>query len=262
MPFTKTPQTSTYQTKYVNLMSQWDSRDNTNTKDNTAVNCFFELVQNRKTGEQEHQVVKRDGTAAYAFTSPSSTIRGVYYWKDQDKLYVATSDDITVVTASTGATVTTLSNVFGTTTGDVGFCEFLYDTNNVKVVATDGTTLITIDSTNTVVTCVDADLPAPHIPVPVFLDGYLFLVKSSTADIYNSDLNDPVSWTAGDFITAEMSPDKLSTISKINNYILVFGTDSIEYFFDAANAAGSPLQRYEPSIKNIEIGRASCRERV
>jgi hypothetical protein len=251
MAFSKTPQTSTYQTKEISLLNEWGTRDASSTKDNDALNCFYDIVQNKKTGDKDHWVVKRDGTVAYPFVSPSGTIRGLHYWEDQDKLFIATSDDISIVTASTGTLVTTLSAAFGTTTGDVGFCEFLFDTNNTKVCATDGTTLITIDSSNTKVVVVDADLPAPHIPQPVFLDGYLFLVKSGTADIYNSDLNDPTSWTPGDFLTAEMTADKIMAVANINNYLIIFGSGSIEYFFDAANASGSPLQKYDAPHKFI-----------
>lgn len=251
MAYSKTPQTSTYQTKEIALLNEWETRDTTNGKDNLALNCYYELIKNKQMGDKDFFVVKRDGTTAYAHTPAATTVRGMYYWEDQDKLFVATSDDIVIVTASTGATVTTLSTAFGTTTGDVGFCEFLFDTNNVKIVATDGTTLITIDSSNTKVVCADGDLPTPHIPQPVFLDGYLFLVKTDTADIYNSDLNDPLAWTPGDFITAEMTADKVVKLSNLNNYIVIFGTGSIEYFFDAANASGSPLQKYDTPHKFI-----------
>ena len=82
----------------------------------------------------------------------------------------------------------TLSNPFSTTSGIVGFCLFLYDDNTSAVIATDGTTLIKIDSSNVVTTCVDADMPV-HIPNPIFLDGYLFVAKADSADIYNSNLN-------------------------------------------------------------------------
>lgn len=251
MAFSKTPQTSTYQTKEVSLLNEWETRDATSTKDNDALNCFYEIVQNKKTGDKEHRVVKRDGTVAYPYAAATSTIRGFHYWEDEDKLFIATSDDIAIVTASTGVIVTTLNAAFGTTSGTVGFCEFLFDTNNTKICATDGTTLITIDSSNTKVVVVDADLPAPHLPQPVFLDGYLFLVKSDTADIYNSDLNDPTAWTPGDFITAEMTADKVVAIANLNNYLVMFGTGSIEYFFDAANASGSPLQKYDTPHKYI-----------
>ena len=249
MAFSKTPQTSTYQTKEVNLLNEWLQRDTSLSKDNDALNCFYELVQNRKTGDKDFFVVKRAGTSAYPYVAASAVIRGMHYWEDQTKLFLAVDDDIYIVNSSTGALIATLSTAFGTSSGEVGFCEFLYDTNNVKVVATDGTTLITIDSSNTKVVCGDADLPTPHLPQPVFLDGYLFLVKTNTADIYNSNLNDPLAFTAGDFITAEMSADAVNRISNLNNYIVVFGTASIEYFFDAANASGSPLQKYDTPHK-------------
>lgn len=251
MAFSKTPQTSTYQTKEVNLLNEWEQRDTTLTKDNDALNCFYELIQNKKTGDKDYFVVKRAGTTAYPYVAASSVIRGVHYWEDETKLFLAVDDDIYIVNSGTGALITTLTAAFGTSTGEVGFCEFLYDTNNVKIVATDGTTLITIDSSNTKVVNADADIPSPHLPQPVFLDGYLFLVKTDTADIYNSDLNDPLAWTPGDFITAEMSADAVVRISNLNNYIIVFGTASVEYFFDAANASGSPLQKYDTPHKFI-----------
>jgi hypothetical protein len=127
---------------------------------------------------------------------------------------------------------------------------FQYSVGDSKVVATDGTTpsgMVTIDSSNVVVTNVDADMPA-HIPHPVYLDGYVFVAKVGTADIYNSTLDNPLAWTAGDFITAEMEADNLIRIAKINNYIVAFGRNSIEYFWDAA-ATPSPLQRNDTPIK-------------
>jgi hypothetical protein len=248
MAYSKTPQTSTYQTKDVSLLAEWESRDATATKDNDALNCFYEVIQNKKTGERDYDVIKREGTVAYGWTAPAA-VRGIYYWRDQDKLFVATGTDISIVTASTGTLVTTLSTAFSTSSGEVGFCEFLFNTNNTKIVATDGTTAMTIDASNTKVVIVDGDMPTPHLPQPVFLDGYLFLVKSGTADIYNSNLNDPTVWTAGDFITAEMAADKIQRITNMNNYILVLGSGSIEYFFDAANASGSPLQRNDTPFK-------------
>jgi hypothetical protein len=79
----------------------------------------------------------------------------------------------------------------------------------------------------------------------VFLDGYLFLAKTDTGDIYNSNLNAPENWTAGDFISSEMYPDDLQALVKVNNYILAIGTQGCEYFYDAANAISSPLARIE-----------------
>jgi len=120
----------------------------------------------------------------------------------------------------------------------------------VTLIVTDGTTLKEITSGGAITTCADADLPSPHVAAPIFIDGYLFLLKSGTADVYNSDLNNPQSWTAGNFLTAEMSPDTCVTISRLNNYMVVFGSNSIEYFWDAAEATGSPMRRNDTPFKN------------
>lgn len=245
--FTKQPNLSTYQTKQIRLAADLDSRSSSTTSDPQFLNVFFE--QNSKEDKKTH-VVKRAGCENFG-PALAAASRGFYYWEDQSKLFVANSNDIEVINTNTGASITTLSNVFGTTSGDVGFTEFLYDNNTVKIVATDGTTLITIDSANTVVTAADADMPVAHLPQPIFLDGYLFLVKASTADIYNSDLNNPLTWTAGNFISCEMFPDVVTRIAKLNNYLVVFGSSSIEYFWDAGNASGSPLQRNDTPIKLV-----------
>lgn len=238
MAFTKAPTQSTYQNKDVKLLFNLDNRDGAFTKDQMAVNGFFDLINEKQIQERDYSFISRDGL--FPLATVSTNIRGMYYWRDQNKIYVAYDDRIDILTATTGALVTTLTP-FLTTSGDVGFTEFYYDTGSTKLVVSDGSQLITIDSANTVVTGVDADMPTPHNPHILFLDGYLFMLKTGTADIYNSNLNDPLAYTAGDFISAEMTADTLVRISKLNNYILALGSNSIEYFFDAANVSGSPL---------------------
>jgi hypothetical protein len=247
MAFSKTPEKNTYQTKHISLMKEQDSRSQNQNVDIDNVNCFFEPTKNKVTQQQDVSVMKRAGTSAFGTALPSD-IRGFFYWEDQNKIYIAYDNDIRVLNADTGTTHTTLNNVFVSTSGDVGFTEFLYDDNTVKVVATDGTRIITIDNVNTVVTGADVDMPV-HLPYPIFLDGYLFLIKTGTADIYNSDLNDPLAYTPGNFISCEMFADKVVRIAKLNNYIVCFGTNSVEYFWDAANATGSPLQRNDTPVK-------------
>lgn len=246
MAFDKTPSQSTYQTKTLSLVRELNNRGSDTSKDEDLLNIFPELIKNKDTKEFSVKLVKRDGTTS--FIALAGNVRGMHYWKDENNLYVAISDDVYIYNAITGALIDTKTAVFSTFTGHVGFCEFLYDTGDVKIVVTDGTTLSTIDSAHTVVAGADADMPV-HLPYPVFLDGYLFILKSGTADIYNSNLNDPLAYTAGDFITAEMRPDEATYITVLNNYILVIGFGSIEYFWDAAIATGSPLQRNDTPIK-------------
>lgn len=248
MPYSKTPAVSTYETKQINLLAEMNSRGILPTTDVDYINCWPDVTKNKTTKEQSVNIRKREGSSSF-ITLPSSNVRGVYFWEDLGKLFVAVGADVLVYNMPSGTLGATLTNVFPTTTtGIVGFTEFLYDTGTVKLVVTDGTTLSTIDNVLIVVAGADPDMPV-HIPNPVFLDGYLFIVKTTSADLYNSNLNDPLAYTTGDFISSEIIPDRVTYVTKLNNYILLFGNDSIEYFWDAANATGSPLQRNDTPVK-------------
>lgn len=89
--------------------------------------------------------------------------------------------------------------------------------------------------------CREMAFPTPHVPAPIFLDGYVFVAKKGTQDIYNCDLNYPFQWSAGNYVTAEMYPDQIVGLSKNNNMIYGVGSQSIQYFYDAANPTGTPL---------------------
>lgn len=248
MAFTKNPEQSTYKTQKIRLVRELNSRGSTTDKDEDYVNFYPEMIKNRNTKEDGMILVKRDGSELVVASTGADDVRGMYFWETYNFLFVAVDDEIRIYNGSSGALAGTLAAAFGTTSGHVGFCEFLFDNGTIVMVATDGVTLQTIDNSAVRVPNADADLPA-HLPYPVFLDGYLFLVAEGTADIYNSNLNDPLAWTAGDFITAEMLPDRVSYISRLNNYLVVMGNASIEYFWDAAIATGSPLQRNDTPIK-------------
>lgn len=249
MAFSQTPTQDTYSTHRVDLTREINARDGSqNGYDESYENVFIEPIKDRQVNDKRMFIVKRAGCTQQIASVSSSNVRGAFFWSDAGKYFYAVDDDVYVYTVATGAS-TTLSAVFGTSVGHVGFCTYLYDTNVVVLVATDGTTLVTIDTANTVTPCISADLPTPHLPFPVFLDGYLFLAKRNTADIYNSDLNDPLAWTPGNLIAAEMDGDYLIRIAKLNNYLLAMGTGTIEYFWDAGIETGSPLQRNDTPIK-------------
>lgn len=247
MAFSRSPTEDTVSTKRISLARQINARDGgLSGKDEDFLNVFMEPVGNNAVGDQRMYVNKRSGSNLVVASVAAANIRGWYFWEDQNKLIYAVGANVYIYNVNTAAS-TTLAAVFGTTTGHVGMCEYLYDNNTAVIIVTDGTTLAQIDTANTKTVCVDADMPA-HLPYPVYLDGYLFVVKTASADIYNSDLNNPMSWTGGSFISAEMEGDFLTRIAKINNYIVAFGSNSIEYFWDAANV-GSPLQRNDTPIK-------------
>lgn len=78
------------------------------------------------------------------------------------------------------------------------------------------------------------------VPGIVFLDGYFF-VMSTRGIIFNSDLNDASAWNALDYLTAQIEPGDGVALAKSQNYVIAFKEWSTEFFYDAANATGSPL---------------------
>lgn len=249
MPFSKNPFIQTYSTKVIKLMQEWETRDKSGTKDNDTVNCFYEIVKNKATGENDHYVISRAGTTIYPSATSSANVRGIYYLKTLDFLYVAVDTTVFVYQGATGVQLAAIAPGFAMGMSEVGFTEFGYDTGIVQVVVTDGTVLGVIDGVHTFTRSIAGAMPVPHLPCPVFLDGFLFLCKTNTANIYNSNLNDPLNYTAGSYTTAETFPDNILKITRLNNYILAFGTSSLEYFYDAATPTGSPLLRYDAPVK-------------
>ena len=97
--------------------------------------------------------------------------------------------------------------------------------------------------------------PTPHVPTPKFIDGYMILPKSNTLDIYNSDTDNIYGWGASNFCSAEMWPDNVIGLARQNNQFLAFGTTSSEFFYDAANASGTPFARNEGTV--LQLGCAA-----
>ena len=95
--------------------------------------------------------------------------------------------------------------------------------------------------------------PSPHIPTPTFIDGYIVLAQRS--DVYTSDLDEPHHWTSSNFLTAEMFPDAVVGLARQNNQVVVFGENSTEFFYDAANVNGSPLARNDSTT--LQMGNAA-----
>ena len=85
----------------------------------------------------------------------------------------------------------------------------------------------------------------------IYLDGYT-VIATKLGQIFNSDSEDPRLWNPLNTIAIESDPDYVIAIVKHFNFIVAFGEWSTEFFYNAANAEGSPFLRQD-SYKN-EIG--------
>ena len=147
----------------------------------------------------------------------------------------------------------TLVQTLTTTTGEVGFTEHVNSVGAVTLIMLDGIKGYVFTNPTTAPTPIPTtgSFPTPHIPTPIFIDGYVFIAKDNSQDIYNCDLDDPLLWSPGSYTSAEMYPDKITCLSKNNNYLYAIGNNSVEYFYDAGNASGSPLQRHQSAVQQF-----------
>lgn len=260
MAFTRAPMENTEQNKQISLMYQWDSRfDSSGNQDTLFQNALVEPV-----GNEYYHVLKRDGIEAVTLPAGGTVgaVIGTYFWSSKTSnpfiitITIGPSNvafcniyNVDQVTGTIGFTGTTsLANTVRYET-EVFFEEFLYDNGTVDLFFTIPAGLYRITNAGAVTGPIPTGVTAGGNPV--FLDGYLFLCTSS--DIFNSNLNDPLTWSASNFISVESYPDKLRTIQRVGTYIVAFGTESVQYFYNAANPTGTPLAANVGATKRIGL---------
>lgn len=137
--------------------------------------------------------------------------------------------------------------LLGSSTGRVKWAR-----NPTQVMLVDGSTsgyIITI-AASTAATITDPDFVGGSDVV--FMDGYFIYLEPNSARMYASALNDGTTFAAADVATAEGKPDKVVGLAVDKRELVVFGSSSIEFWYNAANATGFPFSRREGAF--IDIG--------
>lgn len=228
------------------LMGAYSNRGSSPNKDQRFVNMFPETRKVEQLENTKIFINKRPGTSLYHSFGATGEGRGLAYFAG--RFYAAIAGSLY---SWDGVTQTTLLTLTGTT-GHVGLLWANSSSIGDYLFVCDGALGWIVKSDNTVTAITDPDFPTPHIPVPTFIDGYVILAKANSVDVYNCDLDDPLGWTTSNYLSAEMFPDKVISLARQNNQIVVFGHNSIEFFYDAANASGSPLSRNDSTT--IQMG--------
>ena len=258
MAFTKTPMMSTEESKPVSLLYQWDCRNNSaNSYDTVLKNVIFEPV-----GKEYFQMMKRDGTETTTLNPvPDGPIVGIYHWTKTtgvQRLVVVYVNSVGVgqvalYSADTFTLTSGPTSVSGLNKGDleVQFAEFLYQNGTADLLFTVGTSgLFRI----TPAEAVSGPIANGCASNPVYLDGYLFGLGAGAGGgtaIVNSNLNDPTTWSASNFLSVDSYADATVRLARVGPYIVAFGTESIQYFYDAANPTGTPLGVNTGATKRI-----------
>lgn len=240
------------------LFGAYSNRGSDESKDQRFVNVFPESRKIEQLDQTRVGLVTRPGVTRYKkFKSneltDSTTVlgRGIIFFKGH--LFVVSNYTLYMDSTLGGLGAITPLITMTTATGIVGMVLGNSATIGDYLFVCDGQVGWYIDSSFAVHTITDTDFPTPHKTTPVFLDGYICLAKGS--DIYSCDLDTPSSWNASNFVSAESFPDEIIGLARQNNQIVAFGSTSTEFFYDAANASGSPFNRNESAI--IQMGCAA-----
>jgi hypothetical protein len=230
------------QTTRLPLIGSYFNRDSSSSKDQRFINMFPETKKTDALESQKLYIYKRPGLEQYN-TVTAADGRGLIYFNGS--LFAVVGNQV----YKDGVALFNIS----TYTGPVGLVLGNSITIGDYVFVCDGTGGWVIKSDFSVVSISDLDFPTPHIPTPIFIDGYILLAKGS--DVYNCIVDEPTQWDASQYLTAEMFPDRIVSLARQNNQVVVFGGTSAEFFYDAANINGSPLSRNDSTT--IQIGCAA-----
>ena len=126
--------------------------------------------------------------------------------------------------------------------------------NNGQLLLKNRRNLWVIDAAN-VIPVSDNRYPFETVPGIVVLGGIAY-VMDTTGLIHSCELNDPYHWPLLNVVGADYESDPGVALVKYLNYVLAFGTYTMQFFYDAGIADGSPLRPYLNA--NMKIGCASA----
>lgn len=96
--------------------------------------------------------------------------------------------------------------------------------------------------------------PAKTVSGAVFVDGY-YIVGTPEGLLHNSNVEDPTTWQAINYIGVVSDADELVAINRTINYVVALGSQTTEFFYDAGISPGSPFLPYQNSV--LQFGLAA-----
>jgi len=109
-------------------------------------------------------------------------------------------------------------------------------------------------ATGTVTLTFTTSYPGTTVSGAVFVDGY-YVVGTPQGLLYNSNVEDPTTWQAINYVGVVSDADPLVAIGRTINYIVTFGSHHMEFFYDAGTSPGSPFLPYQNAV--IQFGAAA-----
>jgi len=95
------------------------------------------------------------------------------------------------------------------------------------------------------------DVDFPGALTVSYLDGYFVFIEPNSQRVWVTSLLDPLSIDPLDFASAEGNPDNLVSSITDHSEVWLFGTTSVEVWYNAALGSGFPLQRIQGAFNEI-----------
>lgn len=206
-----------------------------NAADNRMINLFPEIVPE---GGKEPAFLNRAPGLRLLATVGDGPIRGL--WTFGDSGYVVSGTE--VYRLSTSWVATKIGDVTGI--GPVS----MSDNGTQLFIACNGPSYIYNATTNAFSQITDPDFPGA-VTVS-YLDGYFVFNEPNSQKIWVTGLLDGLSVDPLDFASAEGSSDGVVGIIADHREIWVFGTNSVEVWYDNGNA-DFPLSRIQGAFNEI-----------
>ncbi len=224
-------------------------------KDQRFINAIPDIVKNPLTNNSTYYCYKRPGLETHTTPQSGSIGTAIRVWTGQgsgNKIISAFGSGASTIydgTSSLGILNGVALDITETTVGTTANLVIPTE-NNLAYYYPDGGSLTRITSIN-----YPGNLGTETTTGSfVHMDGYAFIMTQS-GRIYNSDLGSVSSWTSTSFLSSNMYPDQGVGLSRYKDLVVAFGKETIQFFKNVGNAAGSPLQNVAEAF--IKIGAIS-----
>lgn len=191
------------------------------------------------------KLISYPGYQSLSSVANNAACRGAFY-ASTGKLFSVNGN--TVYQISLDGTATSRGTI-STSSGVVYFAD-----NGIELlIVVDGVNGYTVNLTSGSPTLI-ADANFPSSPRgAAFIDGYFVVCKGSTGQFYLSQLYDGTDWTPIQYATAEYAGDSLYAVKRLGSQLYLFGTQTIEVWYDTGNAS-FPFERVNGGTINIGLG--------
>jgi hypothetical protein len=206
-----------------------------NAADNRMVNLFPEIVPE---AGKEPAFLNRAPGLRLLTTAGDGPVRGL--WTYGGVAYIVSGDKLYQM-AGFGTPV-----VIGTVSGTGPVS--MVDNGTQLFIACGGPSYIYNNSTGAFGPITDPDFPGAL--TVGYLDGYFVFIEPNSQKVWVTTLLDGTSIDPLDFASAEGSPDNLVSMIVDHREAWLFGTNSVEVYYDAGNA-DFPLQRIQGAYNEI-----------